>query len=114
MKYRLTDENTAAEDLLPPKQPDKSGIGVNYIDAYIKPFNVAVEDGPAVKCKRKGLKILFQIGEAKGEAVMNRLQDGPDPRDILRVALSASAADAGMRFLVDEGGVYLEPLEASA
>ncbi len=107
-KHRITEENKAAEDLLPPKQPDGSGIGVNYIDAYIKPMNVKLDDGTVVKCKRKGLKIMFQVGEAKGEAIMNRLAHGPDPKAILRRALEAGAEAAGVAFLVEEGVVYLE------
>ena len=108
MKHRITQENTAAEELLPPGKPDASRIGVNYTDTYIKPMNVNLEDGIAIKCKRKGLKIMLQIGDAKGEAIMNRLQDGPDPKNILRKALEAAAIDAEARFVVEEGIVYLE------
>ena len=39
MKDKLCDINQAAAEKLPPKMEDKSGIGVHYIDAYIKPSN---------------------------------------------------------------------------
>ena len=38
MRYRIADEDQDAEKLIPPSQPDGSGIGVNYTDAYIKPL----------------------------------------------------------------------------
>src|SRR5215217_2756103 len=79
MKTKLCDLNPAAADKLPPKGEDKSGIGVHYIDAYIKPMNAKLEDGTAVKCKRRGLKITLQAGAKKGEGIMRRLQVSKDP-----------------------------------
>ncbi len=107
-RHRIADENREAEGLLPPARPDGSGIGVNYTDAWIKALNVEVEDGPRVSCKRKGLKIILQVGDQCGEAIMNRLAHGPDPRDILRHALESAAGQAGVRLLVEGGVIYLE------
>ena len=107
-RYRIADENRAAEALLPPAAPDGSGIGVNYVDAYVKPLNVAVEGGPKVACKRKGLKIILTVGEQTGEAVMRRVDHGPDPRLMLRMALESAAVAAGARFFVEGDAVYLE------
>ena len=112
MKVRIAEENREAEGLLPPAQPDGSGIGVNYADAYIKVMNTELEDGRKVTCKRKGLKIIFAIGEEEGEAIMNRLEHGPEPVQILRRALEAAAKAAGSMLTVEDGVIYLESLEA--
>ena len=79
MKIRLCDVNQAALDKLPARTDDRSGIGVHYIDAYLKPMNVKLEDGTAIRCKRRGLKITLQAGTKKGDGIMRRLQLGPDP-----------------------------------
>ena len=68
MKIRLCEVNAEAKDKLPGVQQDKSGIGVHYTDAFIKPMNVRLEDGTRVRCKRKGLKILLTIDKNKGLA----------------------------------------------
>ena len=107
-KYRLTPENTDAESLLPPKAPDGSGIGVNYIDAYVKPFNTTIDGGPKVACKRKGLKILLTVGDRTGEAIVRRVDHGPDPRTMLRKALETAAEAAGVCLSVEDGVVRLE------
>ena len=47
MKAKLCDVNPAALEKLPQHTDDKSGIGVHYVDAYIKPMNTKLEDGTA-------------------------------------------------------------------
>ncbi len=69
MKIRLCDVNPAALGKLPPGMEDKSGIGVHYVDAFIKPMNRKLEDGTAIKCKRRGLRIALTAGAAKGEGL---------------------------------------------
>ena len=108
MKVRIADENLQAEQLIPPAAPDNSGIGINYADAYIKPINTQLEDGPKIVCKRKGLKIILSIGEKTGEAVMRREDHGPDVRNMLRRALEGAAQTAGAQFSVEQGAMYLE------
>ena len=108
MKIRIADENPAAEDLIPSKQPDGSGIGVNYADAYLKVIDVELEPGKKVTCKRKGLMLTLAIGEESGEALMRYIEDGPDVKNILRRALENAAGDAGAKFLVEDGTIYLE------
>ena len=108
MRVKLCSENGESEQLLPPNQPDGSGIGVNYADAYLKPLNAEVETGEKVACKRKGLKIMFSYGEQKGEALMCKRTHGPDPKNILRHALVAAAQAAGFALAVEEGEIYLE------
>ena len=107
MKVRITEENTEAERLIPPAAPDGSGIGVNYVDAYIKPLNVELEDGTKVACKRKGLKIILSVGDKTGEAIMRRIEHGPDVKKILRQALLSAAREADCELSVEEGGVWL-------
>jgi hypothetical protein len=108
MKTRIATENLEAEKFIPPAAPDNSGIGINYADAYIKPLNVQLEGGPKIVCKRKGLKILLSIGDRTGEAVMRRVDHGPDVRQILRRALESAATSAGSQFSVEDQTLYLD------
>jgi hypothetical protein len=107
MKVKLCDVNPAAVDRMPAKTDDKSGIGVHYVDAFLKPMNVKLEDGTPVKVKRRGLKITFSVGTAKGEGLMRRLAVGPDPVVMLDAALQEAAQQAGVRLAVEDGAVYL-------
>jgi hypothetical protein len=107
MKVRLCDVNPAAKDKLPQFTDDKSGIGVHYIDAYIKPMNTKLEDGTAVKCKRRGLKIVLSAGTKKGEGLMRRLDVSRDPIVMLDAALQEAARAAGLELTVEDGAVYL-------
>ncbi len=108
MKVIIAEENSDAEQLIPPATPDNSGIGVNYVDAYIKPFNTETTDGLQISCKRKGLKITLSIGDKTGEAIMRRIDHGPDVRRILREALKSAAVEAGANLTVEEGAICLE------
>ena len=108
MKVRIADENREAEALIPPAQRDGSRIGVNYADAYLKALNGDLDGGMKVSAKRKGLKVTLQIGERKGEALMRRLEHGPDVKNILRKAIDEAAEAAGSRFTVEDGVIYLE------
>lgn len=108
MKVKLCDVNAAAAEKLPQHTDDKSGIGVHYVDAYIKPMNVKLEDGTAVRCKRRGLKITLSAGTKKGEGLMRRLQASPDPVVMLEAALQEAAKAAGVGLTVEGGAVFLE------
>ena len=108
MRQKLTDLNTDAEKLLPPNEPDGSGVGVNFADAFIKPMNTTLEDGTDVKCKRRGLRISMQIGESIGQALMSFHNDGPEPKVILERALVSAAAEAGSQLEIADGAIYLE------
>ena len=109
MKQKLCDVNTAAEDKLPPKTDDKSGIGVHYIDAFLKPMNAKLADGTAVKAKRRGLKITLQVGTKKGDGIMRRLQVSPDPKVMLPAALQEAAKNAGVELAIESDGIYVTP-----
>src|SRR6478736_217801 len=107
MKTKLCDINTAATEKLPPKMDDKSGIGVHYIDAYLKPMNTKLPDGTPVKCKRRGLKITLTAGTKKGEGLMRRLQVSRDPVAMLDAALQEAARAANIGLSVENGAVFL-------
>jgi hypothetical protein len=107
VKTKLCDVNTEAEKHLPRHTDDKSGIGVHYVDAYIKPMNVKLEDGTAVKCKRRGLKITLSAGAKKGEGLMRRLAVSPDPVLMLNAALQEAANTAGMELAIENGAIFL-------
>jgi hypothetical protein len=107
MKMKICDVNTAALGKLPEHTDDKSGIGVHYVDAYLKPMNTKLEDGTTVKCKRRGLRITFTAGTAKGEGLMRRLAVGRDPRAMLDAALQEAALAAGVQLTIEDGGIYL-------
>ena len=107
MKTKLCEVNADAVNKLPQQTDDKSGIGVHYIDAYIKPMNVKLEDGTPVKCKRRGLKIVLSAGAKKGEGLMRRLALGPDPVVMLDAALQEAAKSAGMELTVEDGAIFL-------
>jgi hypothetical protein len=107
VKTKLCDVNAAAKEKLPPTMDDKSGIGVHYVDAYIKPMNMKLEDGTPVKCKRRGLKITFSAGGKKGEGLMRRIDVSPDPVIMLDAALQEAAKAAGVELTVEDGAIFL-------
>jgi hypothetical protein len=108
MKTKLCDVNTTAEEKLPPKMEDKSGVGVHYMDAYIKPMNVKLPDGTLVKCKRRGLKVTLTAGTKKGDGIMRRLEVSKDPVVMLQAALQEAAKNAGVGLSVEDGAIYLD------
>ena len=107
VKTKLCDVNVEADKKLPPHSDDKSGIGVHYIDAYIKPMNVKLEDGTPVKCKRRGLKITLSAGAKKGEGLMRRLAVSTDPVVMLDAALQEAAKAAGVELTVENGAIFV-------
>jgi hypothetical protein len=106
LKVKLCDVNAAAVDKLPQHTGDKSGIGVHYVDAFIKPMNVKLEDGTPVKCKRRGLKIVLSAGAKKGEGLMRRIEVSPDPIAMLDAALQEAAKSAGIELTVEDGSIF--------
>lgn len=108
MKIKLCDVNAAAVEKLPAHTGDKSGIGVLYVDAYIKPMNVKLEDGTPVKCKRRGLKIALAVGANKGEGLMRRLDVSADPVVMLQAALQEAAKSAGVEITVEDNAIFLK------
>lgn len=107
MKLKICDVNQSAREKLPQHTDDRSGIGVHYVDAYLKPMNTTLEDGTPVKCKRRGLRIALTAGDAKGEGLMRRLEISPDPVAMLDAALQEAASAAGVGLSIENGAIYL-------
>ena len=106
---KICDVDQAAKEKLPPTFNDKSGIGVHYTDAFIKPMNTKLEDGTRVACKRKGLKITLAVGTKKGEGLMRRLDVSKDPVEMLSAALQEAAKAAGVELNITESEIFITP-----
>ena len=107
MRQKLCDVNPEALQKLPQLTDDKSGVGVHYVDAYLKPMNAKLEDGTAVKCKRRGLKVSLAVGTKKGDGLLRRLELGPDPIVMLQAALQEAAKAAQVGLAVEDGAIYV-------
>jgi hypothetical protein len=107
MRIKLCDVNPAALEKLPGRTDDKSGIGVHYVDAFLKPMNMKLEDGTLIKCKRRGLKITLSAGGRKGEGLMRRLAVSADPVVMLDAALQEAASQAGIELTIQDGAIFL-------
>jgi hypothetical protein len=97
-----------AEAHHPKNKLDGSGVGINYVDALIKPIKVILEDGRKVAFKRRGLKLTATIGDRTGEALLRRLEHGPSITAIVRTALAAAVAAAGGTLHFTDDAVDLE------
>ena len=104
---KICDINREAKDKLPPAFADKSGIGVHYVDAFVKPMNTKLEDGTRVSCKRKGLKVVLAIGTKKGEGLMRRLDVDKDPIVMLNAALQEAAKAAEVELKITESEILV-------
>ena len=91
--------------------PDGSGVGVNYVDVIVKASKLTLPDGRKLLLKRKGLKLTLAIGDKQGEAMLRRIEHGPDVRAIIRQALEA-AARGGAVVDFEPGAVHVEVPEA--
>ncbi len=105
---KVIKENPIAAEWLPENKPDGSGIGVNYVDAYLKPLNCELEDELRLACKRRGLKITVSLGDRKGEAILRRIEHGPDVRSILHAALTEAFAQADAKCEPGDGNIRVE------
>jgi hypothetical protein len=99
---KLCDIDTTAMQKLPPAFHEKSGVGVHYIDAFLKPMNTKLADGTRISCKRKGLKIILVIGAKKGEGLMRRIDVSRDPVVMLNAALQEAAKAAGVELQITD------------
>ncbi len=106
---KICDINQAAKEKLPPTFNDKSGIGVHYMDAFIKPMNKSLEDGTRISCKRKGLKLMLVVGTKKGEGLMRRLDVSKDPVVMLESALLEAAKNADVDLKISDSEILVEP-----
>ncbi len=113
MRVTIPVDETQADAHLPQAKPDGSGVGVNYADQILKPFKQTLPDGRKLTAKRRGLKITIAIGDKTGEAIMRRLDHGPDEKVIFRKALQAAAENAGAVLTYEPGAVHLEVQDAT-
>lgn len=110
MKTILAPEDTSAADKLRPETNDRSGIGVHYVDAWLKPLHKGIElpDGSKFSAKRRGLKVTLALGATKGTGLMRRARAGSDPVAMLRGALDEAGAALGVHLLAQDGSLVLE------
>ena len=108
MRVTIPVDEAVADAHLPSAKPDGSGVGVNYADHILKPFKQTLPDGRKLTAKRRGLKITVAIGDLVGEAIMRRLDHGPDEKTIFRKALVEAAKNAGAALTYEAGAVHLD------
>lgn len=106
---KLCDIDPAAAAKLPPGFTDKSGIGVHYVDAFLKPMNATLPDGTRVAAKRRGLKVNLTVGTKKGFGLMRRLDVSPDPVVMLKACLEEAAKAAGVQIQVTDKEILIAP-----
>jgi hypothetical protein len=112
MRVTIAFDPAQADAHLPEAKPDGSGIGVNYADQIVKPFKQTLPDGRKLLLKRRGLKLTLSIGDKQGEAIMRRIDHGPDVKVIFRKALEEAARNAGATVEFAPGAVHVEVPEA--
>ena len=103
--------NEQATESLPEKMKDNSGIGVHYVDAFIKPMNTTLADGTKISCKRKGLKLLLTVGEQQGGGLMRRIRYEGDPVVMLRHALAEAAESINRRIVIENDSILISPVQ---
>jgi hypothetical protein len=107
MNVSIPIDEAAADQFLPRNKLDGSGVGINYVDAYLKAFKLTLADGRKLLAKRRGIKITLTVGEAKGEGLLRRMVHGPDPKVLLGHALAEAAAELGAAVIISAGQVEL-------
>ena len=108
MRVTIPIDEAAAEAHLPEAKPDGSGVGINYADQILKPFKQTLPDGRKFLAKRRGLKITVSIGEKSGEAILRRLENGPDVKNMFRKALEEAAHNAGASIVFEPNAIQLD------
>jgi hypothetical protein len=108
MRVTIPVDEKLADSHLPENKTDGSGVGVNYADQILKLFKMTLEDGRKLLAKRKGLKITITIGDKQGEAILRRLDHGPEVKNIFRKALEEAARNAGASVVFDTGAIHLD------
>lgn len=105
---KLCDIDQTATEKLPPKFFEKSGVGIHYVDAMIKPMKTKLEDGTRVACRRKGLKLTLRVGKREGDGLLRRLQNGPDPKNMFSAALQEAATNAGITLKLTDTEMFID------
>jgi hypothetical protein len=112
MRVTVPFDQAAADAHLPEVKPDGSGIGINYADQLLKPFKLTLADGRKMLLKRRGLKLTLTVGDRQGEAILRRLDHGPDVKVILLEALEEAARGVGGTVVIEPGAVHLDLADA--
>ena len=108
MRISIVFDEAKAEATLHGAMPDGSGVGVNYVDVIAKASKQTLPDGRKLLLKRKGLKLTLAIGDTQGEALLRRLDHGPDVHDIVHQAIQEVAHAVGARASFEPGAVHLD------
>jgi hypothetical protein len=108
MTVTIPIDETETDQFLPRNKLDGSGVGINYVDAYLKAFKVTLADGRKLLAKRRGIKITLSVGEAKGEGLLRRMLYGPDPKVLLGHALTEAASQLGATVSISVGSVVIQ------
>jgi hypothetical protein len=108
MRVTISVDEAQADAYLPEIKPDGSAVGINYADQILKPFKMTLPDGRKLLAKRRGLKITVTIGDKQGEAILRRLEHGPDVKNIFRKALEEAARNAGASVTFEPNAIHLE------
>jgi hypothetical protein len=108
MTITIAFDEAKAEATLQGAMPDGSGVGINYVDVIAKASKLTLSDGRKLLLKRKGLKLSLAIGDKLGEALLRRLDHGPDVHDVVHKAIEAAALAAGARARFEPGAVHLD------
>ena len=108
MRVTIPFDETQADAHLPGTKPDGSGVGINYADQILKNFKLTLTDGRKMLAKRRGLKITITIGDKSGEAIMRRIDHGPDVKNIFYKALEEAARNTGATMSVEPGQIHLD------
>jgi hypothetical protein len=101
-------DEAALDAFLPSARPDGSGVGVNYADQVLKLLKQTLPDGRKLSARRRGLRVTVVIGERSGEAIMRRIEHGPDVRTVFERALAAASQGAGAELTREPGAVHLD------
>mgnify|MGYP003673926578 CR=1 FL=1 len=114
MKTELAPLNPDAADALKPEKNDRSGVGVHYADAYLKPVRkpIVLPDGTKFSAKRRGLKITLALGPKKGSGLLRQFEKGPDPIVMLSAALVEASEELGANLIVEDDKFWLEQPDA--
>ncbi len=108
MTVTIAFDQAKADATLQGAMPDGSGVGVNYVDVIAKASKLTLPDGRKLLLKRKGLKLTLAIGDKQGEALLRRLDHGPDVQTIITRALETAALAAGARARLEPGALELD------
>lgn len=108
MRVTVAVDEALANGYLPEARPDGSGVGINYADQVLKFFKLTLPDGRKLSARRRGLRITISIGDTTGDAIMRRIEHGPDVKTVFRKALAEAAQNAGATLTLAPGAAYLD------